>query len=370
MPTSGSQRAMTKHIKLDEQICEMAVLGGAVLGSGGGGTLEAGLRLGQLAVELGDATLVAPGSLPSSCTNLVAVATHCTSAVQEPQYRPLFHKQAVELLIANTRAEIAGLVNCSSGAVDTAVGWGQAALLGIPLVDLVFDGSIHPLAVMGLLALWSHDDAPIAVTIVGAERGGNQKQEVFSRGVPQSLIRMLQQHSVGEVGSLALAIGPLSLHWTRQHGNPSLVSQAISIGKAMMQVGHGDGWETVNAVSRTLGGQWVALGTVTDVVSHGSGDTAFSVIYLRDQENRPLELVHWHRYVTLDTSGQRIATFPDLIVTLGAKGTPLSGAEIGKGLGVHIVVVPGKEERTPNIAVRRSATYRELERVTGKPMPS
>ena len=360
---------MAKHIKLDEQICEMAVLGGAVLGSGGGGTLEAGLRLGQLAVELGDATLIDPSSLPSPRTNLVAVATHCTSAVEEPRSRPLFHKQAVELLIANTGAEIAGLVNCGSGAVDTVVGWGQAALLGIPLVDLVFDRSIHPLAVMGLLALWPNDDAPIAVAIVGAERGGDQKQEVFSRGVPQPLIRMLQQDSVSGVGSLALAIGPLSLHWTRQHGNPSLVSQAISIGKAMIQVAHDDGWETASAVSRTLGGQVVALGTVTDVVSHGSGDRAFSVIHLRDQENRPLELVHWHRYVTLDTSGQRIATFPDLIVTLGIKGTPLSGAEIGKGLGVHIVVVPGKEEPTPDITVRRSATYRELERLTGKPMP-
>lgn len=364
-----TRKLMAKQTRLDDQICEMSVLGGAVLGGGGGGTLEAGLRLGQSAVELGDAVLVEPSDIPPSREKLVAVATYCKSDVEAIQLGPLFHKGAVDLLMANTEATIGGVVNCGSGAVDTVVGWEQAALFGMPLVDLVFDCSIHPLAVLGLLARWPQDGEPIGVAIAGGRRGARVTEEVFSRGRPPALIRGLHEAFSHGVGGLALAIGPLSMEWSYQHGSPSLVSQAISIGRAMMELAQDQGRETANAASHKLGGQLVALGTVTDVVSHGAGDRVFSVIHLRDQQNRPLELVHWHRYVSLDAIDQRIATFPDLIITLGARGTPVSGAEVGRGLDLYIVVVPSEEEPSPEVSAWRSVTYRDMEGLIGRPMP-
>lgn len=360
---------MAKQTRLDGEICEMAVLGGAVVGGGGGGTLEAGLRLGQSAVESGDAVLIEASAVPPTPEQLVAVATYCKSDLEAIQLRPRFHEGAVDLLMANTEATIGGVVNCGSGAVDTMVGWEQAALFGMPLVDLVFDCSIHPLAVLGLLARCPQDGEPIGMAIVGGKREGRVTEEVFSRGRPPALIRGLHEAFSHGVGSLALAIGPLSMEWSYQHGSPALVSRAISIGRAMMESAQDEGQAAADAASRKLGGQLVALGTVTDVVSHGAGDKAFSVIHLRDQQNQPLKLVHWHRYVSLDAIDQRIATFPDLIVTLGARGTPLSGAEVDRGLDLQIVVVPREEEPTPDITGWRRATYRELERVVAEPMP-
>jgi hypothetical protein len=102
---------------LDMSIFDMAVLGGTALG-GGGERLEAGLRLGRLAIELGDASLIDVESLPAHA-DLVAIATFSTSAGDETPYRLAHHKRAIQLLAANIETSIAGMVNCGSGAVDT-----------------------------------------------------------------------------------------------------------------------------------------------------------------------------------------------------------------------------------------------------------
>jgi hypothetical protein len=108
---------------LDTATFEMAVLGGTVLG-GGGGRLETGLRLGQLAAELGDAPLIDVESLPARA-DLVAVATLSTIAGDETPYRLVHHKRAIQLLAANIETDVASLVNCGSGVVDTMVGWAR-----------------------------------------------------------------------------------------------------------------------------------------------------------------------------------------------------------------------------------------------------
>jgi DUF917 family protein len=148
---------------LDKSTSEMAVLGGTVLGGGGGGRLEAGLRLGQLVADLGDVRLIDLGGLPTDA-NLVAIATFRASVGDEPQYRIIHHKRAIQLLAANIEASIAGLVNCGSGAVDTMVGWAQAALLGIPLVDIALGQGVHPSAGRGLFELWPGDGLPLSLT--------------------------------------------------------------------------------------------------------------------------------------------------------------------------------------------------------------
>lgn len=360
--TNGRWRGKT----LDALTSEMAVLGGAVLGGGGGGKLETGLRLGQLAVELGEATLVELDSLPPQA-NLVALATFSASAVEEPSYRPRYYNLAIELLAANTGVEIAGLVNCGSGAVNTLVGWAQAALLGTPLVDVVFDQSAHPSAVMGLIERGIEDGGPLPVAIVSDDQRSGQRLEIFSRGASQLLVRMLQQDVAGSGRNFALTIGPFSPRWIREQGSLHLVSRAVDIGRAMIRAADDGGQATADAVARALGGQVIAFGAITGIMWQGAGSRAYGVIHLRDQENRPLELVFWHRYIALDVAGRRVATFPDLIVTLGAKGTPLSGEEVCKGQEVYVVVTPGRRF-VPKKAAQRRAVYREIEDITGRPM--
>jgi DUF917 family protein len=351
---------------LDTSISEMAVLGGTVLGSGGGGRLEAGLRLGQLTAELGEARLIDVDGLPADA-NLAAIATFCTSAGDETQYRLFHHKRAIQLLAANVEVNIAGLVNCGSGAVDTMAGWAQAALLGIPLVDAALGQGVHPSAGRGLLELWLGDAIPLSLALVSGNGGDGERLEVFSQGSPRLLIQMLKQSVDRLGGNYALAIGPLPQPWLKGRVDPHLISRAIEIGNAMMGVADDRGWATATAVGRTSGGQVATFGSITDIAWHGSGSKAYGVIRLRDEHDRPAELTFWHRFVALDVAEERVATFPDLIVTLGARGTPLGGVELARGQDVYIVTAPNKR-RASRGTCRWRETYCELEEITDQPM--
>jgi DUF917 family protein len=352
--------------RLDDLTCERAVLGGAVLGGGGGGTLEAGLRLGQLTVSLGDASLVELDDLPPEA-DLVAIATLSSAGPGEHQYRPLHHKRAIELLATNTGAEFTGLVNCGSGAEDTMVGWAQSALLGIPLIDAVVDPGLHPLAVTALAELWSEAGVPISLSAVGYRRQGDQCLELYARGASCPLIHMLQQDANGSWEDLALACGPLSQQWLREHGHPKLLSHTIDIGTAIMEIEDDNGYLIAGALGRMLGGQLITSASITDITWHGTARREYGIVAASDRHNRKSELVFLDRYVALDVDGSRVATFPDLLVMLGIKGTPLSGRELSRGQDVHILMVPSRQ-LTPQMTARLEAVYCELENITGKSM--
>ncbi|MBB6283608.1 DUF917 family protein [Geobacillus subterraneus] len=53
------------------------------------------------------------------------------------------------------------------------------------------------------------------------------------------------------------------------------------------------------------------------------------------------ELTFWNEYMTLELNGERLSTFPDLIMTLDAEtGRPIVSATISKGQKVAIITVP------------------------------
>jgi DUF917 family protein len=315
---------------------------------------------------LGDATLVKLDDLPPNA-DLVALATLSTSAAVEPMYRPLHHKRAIELLATNTGAEFAGVVNCGSGAENTMMGWAQSALLGIPLIDAVVDPALHPSSVLGLAELQSEAGAHISLSAVGYQGQGEACLDLYVRGASRVLLHMLQQDRGRSWGALVLACGPFSKQWLREQGRLGLLSHTISIGEAILQTEGSNGSLVAGAIGRRSGGQLIASGSITDIVWQGTGAREYGSIYIRDKQNRDLELVFLDRYVALDLAGRRAATFPDLLVTLGIKGTPLSGRELSKGQEVHVLMVP-HGQRTSQMTALLEAVHRELESITGKSM--
>lgn len=67
------------------------------------------------------------------------------------------------------------------------------------------------------------------------------------------------------------------------------------------------------------------------------------MIELRDVENRNLSLTYSQRYLELAENGRQTAAFPDLIVTLGILGTPLTGEEVFIGQDLYLMVAARPE---------------------------
>lgn len=340
-------------LKLDTFTSEMAVLGGAVLG--GGGKLETGLYLSQAIADMAAAEFVRLADI-SPHESLVVLATFRASGMEGSFPCPPPHEQAIELLKSNTGIHIAGLVNCGSGAVDSLVGWTQAIRLGVPLVDVTFNPDIHPSPVIGLIM----ENTPLSFAIVG-DNQNRQEIELFSPHTSPLLFRMLRDHALVEKTNIAMAIGPVSPVQMQQWGAMGRMSLSLQVGKAMLEWAEDDGKRTAEVIAQEMNANILLFCVITDLVWRGEGDKAYGVIYLRDEQNRPLELLFWHRYIALDLQGQRLATFPDFIVTLGIKGTPLRGDEVCKGQDVYIVVAAAAHAAS-------SVIYQEIENITGKTM--
>ena len=81
-------------IKLDEQIVEFAVYGGAILGGGGGGKIEDGLQIGRLALEVGQPILKTAEEMADE-DFLVTVSLVGAPAAKEQYVKPVHYVKAM-----------------------------------------------------------------------------------------------------------------------------------------------------------------------------------------------------------------------------------------------------------------------------------
>ena len=323
----------------------MAVLGGAVLGGGSGGRLETGLSWAQMALDLGGAALVSLTDLADDDT--VVVIGAYTRSLKPTRHLPLrFFQRAIDLLWHNTKGTFHGIANCGSGALLTQIGWLESALTGIPLVDVVIGQGLHPAPVRGLLRLGARETRSMSLAYVGVFDNGAYI-ESFAFGPAAAFTRALDERSGLLPDAFALAVGPLSSGWLRQHGTLGLVQRAVQVGEILLQKAPTGGREAAEAIAQVLQGTMIGFGTITEIHAPTENEDEY-VVHIWDDRNIPLTLTFHHAYVELIGAEETLARFPDLIITLGTGGIPLSMEELTVGQEVYIVVVPAESIYRPS----------------------
>jgi DUF917 family protein len=111
------------------------------------------------------------------------------------------------------------------------------------------------------------------------------------------------------------------------------------------------------------------VGAVDDVRLEVKGGYDVGTVCIRGAGGRH-ELTFWNEYMTLDSDGQRTATFPDLMSTFHPDdGTPLASAEIAQGMRVAILVVP-RSQLILGAGMRDPVLLGDIERAVGKEVVS
>ena len=100
------------------------------------------------------------------------------------------------------------------------------------------------------------------------------------------------------------------------------------------------GKAAIVALQAILPGQFSTFATVTEINWYGQGQETYGRIKMLDVANRHLQLTYSQRYRQLTVDGRQRAAFPDLIITLGILGTPLTGGEVFMGQDLYLMVVP------------------------------
>lgn len=320
-------------MRLDINDVEAAVLDGAVLGGGGGGSLENGRALGAQALKRGSLELHAIEEIPADSI-LVTCSYVGSPAAEHVNVQPKDYLQAVRMLRRRARFRVGGLITNECGGTATVNGWLQAASLGLPLVDAPCNGRAHPTGLMGAMGLHTQPDYISHQAAVGGAAG--RYVELYVQGTLENTSTLVRQAAVQAGGMVAVARNPVKAGYVRRHGAPGAIRQCIDLGHAMLTAREEGGLSVAWTAAEMLGGRILGAGTVGEVSLRSEG--GFDVGQVRIGE---FVLDFWNEYMTLERNGERLATFPDLIMTLAeADGNPVTTAEVREGQQVLILQAP------------------------------
>ena len=90
----------------------------------------------------------------------------------------------------------------------------------------------------------------------------------------------------------------------------------------------------VHSVAEFLNGQVLTCGVVEDYQLRSEGGFDVGTVQVNGYE-----MTFWNEYMTVDApDGQRIGTFPDLVMTFDAKtGTPMPTSDLAPGQEVYLI---------------------------------
>jgi DUF917 family protein len=344
------------NMKLNEKMVEYAVYGGAVLGGGGGGWIEEGLKIGRLALEVGQIELTPIDNFDDDDL-LVTVSMVGAPAAKDQYVMPIHYAKALEMLSQKIGKPIKGLNTNENGAGTTVNGWFQSAITGIPLVDLACNGRAHPTGAMGSMNL-SELEGYVSNQAAAGGKGANYLEMSIS-GSLERAASMIRKASVEAGGLVAVARNPVTVGYAKKNGAAGAISQAIAVGEALLA--H-KGEASIESVVSKLGGKVVTSGTVTDFTLETTGGFDVGTLWLDGK----YEMTFWNEYMTLEKDGERFGTFPDLIMTLDAKtAKPIVSAAIEKGQQLSVIVVP-KQNLLLSSTMRNEKLMKPIEDIIKK----
>lgn len=355
-------------VKVSRQKAEHAVLGGAFLGGGGGGSLKEGKAFAEDALAHGFSRLLEITDLPPHAT-AVTVSLVGAPAAPHQCVKPEHFLRAVDLLRSKCQIQVDALMTSENGGFATVNGWYQSAVLGIPVIDAPCNGRAHPLGLMGSLGLHRQADYRACATAVGGGPQSRPLVEAVFCGSVGDVAAQVRQAAVKAGGMVAVARHPVPTSYVREHAAVGAISQAIRAGGIL--AARAESERKLQDLAAHMKAELVTTGKVTEVerCTRGGFDVGRVLV---NASCGTLELVFWNEYMTLERNGERLATFPDLIATVDlCEAMPLTTALIARRQEVAIVAVPWRE-LILGAGMMDASLYREVEKAIGKrilPLP-
>lgn len=308
-----------------------AVYGGCILGGGGGGILEEGLRkVDDLFEAYEGPVLVTPDELTGE-SRIACVALVGAPSAVDAYYDAAQLIDTVRMMNSALGSPIAAIMTNENGAGTTTNGWLQAAALGLPVIDAPANGRAHPTGSMGSMNLHQFDGYASIQTFAGGT-GVRRVSGVITAelGLAADIVRSA---SVRAGGLVTVCRNPVPVRYVTEHAAIGGITHAIELGAAFRAAP--EGRSRIEAVVNFLGGTIVCEGTVErcDLAQEGGFDVGTIEI-------DGAELTFWNEYMTLEIDGQRLGTFPDLIMTFDSHtGTPVVTARVEVGQALTAVCV-------------------------------
>src|SRR5699024_6389674 len=261
------------------------------------------------------------------CVSLVGAPSAKNQFLSDEQLIKTVKKMQEEL-----DKPIKAIMTNENGAATTITGLLQAIALDLPFLDAPSNGRAHPTGSMGAMNLSEEK----GYKSIQAFAGGKGEAEVSgvvtgSLGNTSDTMRDL---SVRAGGLVAVCRNPVNINYVKENAAIGGITEAIKLGEVLFE--KEEGIERVENVVNYLKGELISKGKVTDFSLQNKDGFDVGVLYVND-----FELTFWNEYMTVEKDGERLSTFPDLIMTFDVEtGLPVVSAEIAEGKEVAVISVP------------------------------
>jgi DUF917 family protein len=348
------------RLVLTHDMIEAAVVGGSLLGGGGGGSMEEGRKMAALALNLASVELVDIEDLYEESI-LVNVAAVGAPSAKTGYAKPVHYIKAVELLQKAADIKIAGIISNELGGVAAVNGWLQAAMLGIPVVDAPCNGRAHPTGIMGAIGLHNKKNYKSIQAAVGGSVEKGTFVEILAMGKIEKASSLIRSAAVQAGGLVSVARNPVSLRYVKENAAAGAIKQAIGLGQRILSAKPEGGIAMVEAACKFLDGEIIYIGDINEIFLESKGGFDVGKVLMGDYE-----ITFWNEYMTLEKSGHRLATFPDLIMTIDAEtGLPVTSAEIMKDQKIALIVVDRKNLKL-GAGMRAPELFKACEKAVGE----
>lgn len=317
---------MKRRLSADD--VEAAIVGGCILGGGGGGLVDTGLARARAALASGQPELWSPDEFPGDAATATVAIVGAPSAPVPPSARQL--DRSFALLRERIGPGLAAINTNENGAETTLNGWLQSIGSGLPIIDLACNGRAHPTGLMGALGL--HREP--GYRSVQAFAGGPEDRYVegLVEGSLQGSAALVSRAAVEAGGMIAVARNPVSIDFALRRGAPGAISQAIELGRGFLSGG-------LRMLHERFALEIVAEGAIADLLHERRDGLDTGRLRLDDRAGTRIDFVN--EYLLL-ASGDRRASFPDLIMLFDVEGHPLPSALLEFGQRVQVALLPAK----------------------------
>jgi DUF917 family protein len=351
---------------LDLDTARKAAYGGLVFGAGGGG-LDYGLKAAENVFMHGQPELVTLDELDDDDQIVVMTGVGAPGGHQRRLTWTSDTIRAFDLVLDawDGPGKIVGTMTSHPGAFMPGSWFINAIRPEFKVVDVNTNGRGHPTVAMGGMGLAGRLDVEVFQAASGGDPEFMGHVEVVVRG-PLGKGSSILHHASGETGGgIAASRGPFSVEFCRRNGAVGAVSECIRLGEAMLGAEGKGGDAMVEAILGTLGGRELGRGPLTKAGT--TLEHAWDVGILEvDSSGSKLEVIVVNEFMGVDIEGERVSTYPDLIVTLDPRtGMPTAAARMGLGEEVVVVSVP-KSSIPLGAGVWDAVVYEDAERLSGR----
>lgn len=339
-----------------------ACKGGSVYASGGGAFYEHGLEMGRAALALDRVKMVSVDELPEDAIVLTCTAIGAPAGTTDWQMLGKDYIKAVQLVMERYEGKIVGVMTPQNGKSSSTNGWLPAAALGLVVVDATGDIRAHPTGKMGAMGKANDLSYHTIQAVAGGKKEKGNYMELVVEGTAARTSKILRIASDLSGGFIAAARHPLTAGYIKEHAAVGGLSKAIDLGNAIIDA-EPDGAEAViQAICRKTKGEILIRGKVTEKDMHYT-DEAFDIGTITVSSGERSMILHvMNEYMAVDNEHHdRVATFPDVIVTFSAADArPLSTNEVQPGM--ELVVFKIDKSHLPlSSSVKDPSVYPEVE---------